>query len=200
MLYFLHSKPDSVEGNHVSGMSVATHLKRLSCRHAWRRQARPCTEVRILPLHPFVSERLFPKESFPFRSRRHCSHLSPRGGRALPATLLLFRACVRTFLYSPCGKQRLPSAEKHYSIICRKYNIHRPPFGRRIQYVIPSHHEYRANSGQSSAVEHAPAYLAAPRLLCAARMDYARTGESNAHHSASVGCGNILGCRAIHPG
>src|SRR3989338_378798 len=85
-------KPDSVPpsggDSHVSGMCVATHLKRLSCFHAWSKQARPCTEVRILPLHPFVSERLFPKESFPFRSRRHCSHLSPRGGRALPATLL----------------------------------------------------------------------------------------------------------------
>ncbi len=35
---------------------------------------------------------------YPFRIKRCCSHLAPFGGRALPATLLQFPACVRTFL------------------------------------------------------------------------------------------------------
>ena len=70
----------------------------LSSVHVWRR-ARPCTEVRILPLHlkpldfiPYNPSSPHGVTStgrfFAFAKKRHCSHLSPRGGRALPATLL----------------------------------------------------------------------------------------------------------------
>ena len=36
-------------------MCVTTHLERHSHLYTWRRRARPCTGVRILPLHPHLS-------------------------------------------------------------------------------------------------------------------------------------------------
>lgn len=84
------------DDSHLSRMIVANHLKRYSTSNV----ARPCTRVRILPFHPSVSTGLFPKESFAFRLRRHCSHLLRYRRRALPATLLprLTAGNVRTFL------------------------------------------------------------------------------------------------------
>ena len=96
----LRSAKQNFEGlhNHISGMSVARHLKRLFLLRVKLRRTRPCTEVRILPLHfdfgrnsaklhKSKAEELtlssnsspFAKGSggrfFPFEKNRHCSHL-----------------------------------------------------------------------------------------------------------------------------
>lgn len=83
-----------------------------------------------MPFHPCLSARLFPKEPFPFRGRRHCSHLSPRGGRALPATLLPALSKTPTILMNwnsrKCwavsglsslsqSQERLPNAGSYYA-------------------------------------------------------------------------------------
>jgi hypothetical protein len=80
-------------------MLVAKHLMRLSSHLLYlylsrqrRCEARPCTQVRILPFHSTCCQIDYSsyKESLCFRLGRLCSHLSfPSGnGRALPATLL----------------------------------------------------------------------------------------------------------------
>ena len=57
------------------------------CGQCFTLTTRPCIKVRILPFHSCISAKLFPKESFSFRFRRHCSHLLDCSRRALPATL-----------------------------------------------------------------------------------------------------------------
>ena len=125
-------KPDPVEGNHVSGMSVATHLKRLSqsrrtvfmfTNTARRDQARPCTQVGFLPLHL----RCF-HQSYSLRSPSPLSlGVSVRIPRITPAGVTRYRAPpflqnvgVSGLSSSSLRHQRLPNADFHSIILDSK--------------------------------------------------------------------------------
>lgn len=48
---FCTVKPDSVVGNHVSGIDVSVYLERLFASADWRTATRSCMQVGFLPLH-----------------------------------------------------------------------------------------------------------------------------------------------------
>lgn len=86
-------KPDSVSlppaGGAMTIICLASPLPAKSLRFKpYCYGIRPCIRVRILPFHPSVSTRLFPKEPLRFRVERHCSHLYACARWELPTTLL----------------------------------------------------------------------------------------------------------------
>ncbi len=122
-------KPDSVPfayanmGNHLSSSSITLGVKRHSYCHAWSQQARPCTQVGILPLHPSTSLR-----ASPLLIRRFilCRMPLPLGlgvsvripkltldGRYPLPCYTIPKNCVRvrTFLPATFATERLPHAE-----------------------------------------------------------------------------------------
>jgi len=116
---------------YLSRPDIAKGLERHS-RTACAGRARPCTEVRILPLHPPCfhggsSARLAPRgcRFLSSAASLFASLFRPCGldRQALPATLLprLPAAGVRTFLTFPCGKAHSFDAERYYDVIFCEY-------------------------------------------------------------------------------
>lgn len=119
-------KPNSVEDyssdDHIPGMSVTTHLVRLSIEGFTLNIplspkpsiARPCTQVRILPFHPICFHIGYSRRNplafaYGVSARTSMSFLTRR---ALPATLL------QAFDLGVFG---LSSPQKSEAIIMRKY-------------------------------------------------------------------------------
>lgn len=86
--------PASRRGYHISGITVASYLKRLSHLNTWQRRARPCTQVGILPFHP-MRLRTDSSRRMPLPLGSGVSARIPVLRRwALPTTVLLLAECV----------------------------------------------------------------------------------------------------------
>lgn len=105
-------KPSSVVDDHLSGPAITCKLERRSLAGtALHRGKDFAVSFRNRFRHTLR------ESTYPFGHGRFCSHLAPRGGRALPATFLQLPACARTFLSGIHQSDRLRWSVRSYTTI-----------------------------------------------------------------------------------